>query len=66
MKPRIYSGEREKPFRAGNEKTPENKKRHQVHNGELNIPIAGLSSGLYLMSITGDAFALSSPFVATK
>jgi hypothetical protein len=38
----------------------------QASNGMLNIPVSGLTSGIYLMSITGKNTALSSPFVKTK
>ena len=39
---------------------------YQAHNGILNIPISGLSTGTYLMSIRGNNTTLSSPFVVTK
>ena len=39
---------------------------HQACNGPLNIPVAGLSTGTYLMSIRGNNTILSSPFVVTK
>jgi hypothetical protein len=39
---------------------------HQAHNGTLNIPVLGLSTGTYLMSIKGNNTTLSSPFVVTK
>jgi hypothetical protein len=39
---------------------------HQAHNGILNIPISGLSTGMYLMSIRGSNTTLSSAFVVTK
>jgi hypothetical protein len=39
---------------------------HQAHNGSLNIPVSGLSTGTYLMSIRGNNTTLSSPFVVTK
>jgi hypothetical protein len=39
---------------------------HQACNGPLNIPVAGLSTGTYLMSIRGKNTTLSSPFVVTK
>jgi photosystem II stability/assembly factor-like uncharacterized protein len=40
--------------------------RHQPQNGILNIPLAGLSTGTYLMSITGRNGVLRSSFVVTK
>jgi hypothetical protein len=39
---------------------------HQACNGSLNIPVSGLSTGGYLMSIRGSNTAFSSPFVVTK
>jgi photosystem II stability/assembly factor-like uncharacterized protein len=39
---------------------------HQSHNGNLNIPISGLSTGIYLMSIAGRNITKSSSFVVTK
>jgi hypothetical protein len=39
---------------------------HQASNGNLNIPISGLSTGTYLMSIRGSNTALSSRFLVTK
>ena len=39
---------------------------HQACNGNLNIPVSGLSTGTYLMSITGGNIAKSSSFVVTK
>ena len=39
---------------------------HQSHNGNLNIPISGLSTGVYLMSITSKNTIKSSSFVVTK
>jgi Secretion system C-terminal sorting domain len=39
---------------------------HQTHNGTLNIPLSGLSTGTYLMSITGRNTTLSSSFVLTR
>lgn len=39
---------------------------HQSHNGTLNIPVLGLSTGTYLMSITSKNGVLSSSFVVTK
>ncbi len=39
---------------------------HQAYNGILNIPVSGLPTGTYLMSIRGSNTALSSSFVVTK
>jgi hypothetical protein len=39
---------------------------HQAYNGTLNIPVSGLSTGTYLMSIRGNTATLSSPFVVAK
>jgi photosystem II stability/assembly factor-like uncharacterized protein len=39
---------------------------HQAYNGILNIPLSGLSTGTYLMSITGKNTTLFSSFVVTK
>jgi hypothetical protein len=39
---------------------------HKACNGSLNIPVSGLSTGTYLMSIRGNTTALSSPFLVTK
>jgi hypothetical protein len=39
---------------------------HRVYGGILNIPISGLSTGMYLMSITGGTIALSSPFFVAR
>lgn len=39
---------------------------HQAYNGALEIPVAGLSLGMYLMSITGGNAAVLSSFVVTK
>jgi hypothetical protein len=39
---------------------------HQASAGTLNIPVAGLSTDTYLMSIKGGTAALSSPFVVAK
>ena len=39
---------------------------HQACNGSLNIPVSGLSTGTYLMSITGRNTTMSSSFVVTK
>ena len=39
---------------------------HQACNGSLNIPVSGLSTGTYLMSIRANNTTLSSPFVVTK
>ena len=39
---------------------------HQARNGILNIPVSGLSTGTYLMSITGSNTVLRSSFVVTK
>jgi ligand-binding sensor domain-containing protein len=39
---------------------------HQACNGILNIPVLGLSTGTYLMSIRGNNTTMSSRFVVTK
>lgn len=39
---------------------------HQTNRGTLNIPLAGFSTGAYLMTIKGSNTALSSSFVVTK
>jgi hypothetical protein len=39
---------------------------HQAYNGILNIPVSGLPTGTYLISIRGSHTALSSSFVAIK
>jgi len=39
---------------------------HQPNNQTLNIPVSGLSTGTYLMSITGRNITKSSSFVVTK
>jgi hypothetical protein len=39
---------------------------HQAYNGTLSLPVSGLSTGAYLMSIRGNTITLSSPFVVTK
>jgi hypothetical protein len=39
---------------------------HQTNNGTLNIPISRLSTGTYLMSITGRNITQSSSIVVTK
>ena len=38
----------------------------QVHGGGLNIPLSGLSTGTYVISMRGTTTTLSSPFVVTK
>jgi hypothetical protein len=40
--------------------------KHQAYNGILNVPVSGLSTGTYLMSIRGNTATLSSPFFVTK
>jgi Secretion system C-terminal sorting domain len=39
---------------------------HQAYDGILSIPVSGLSTGTYLMSITGMNTTVSSSFVVTK
>jgi hypothetical protein len=39
---------------------------HQAYDGILNIPVSGLSTGTYLLSITGMGRTMSSSFVVTK
>jgi hypothetical protein len=39
---------------------------NQANKGTLNIPLASLSTGLYIISISGGNTALSSSFVVTK
>jgi photosystem II stability/assembly factor-like uncharacterized protein len=39
---------------------------HKAHDGMLNIPVSGLSTGRYLMSVTGNNIRLSSSIVLTR
>lgn len=39
---------------------------HQAHDGMVNIPVSGLSTGLCIMSITSRNSSVSSSFVITK